>query len=54
MGLCAYRTLEAYSPYPQHVYERYVETSGLRELIDWIDDNDDFVELVSIKQLVEE
>lgn len=48
-----YRMLAAYSPYPQHIYERYVEIGGLRELIDWIDDND-FVELISIKQLQEE
>lgn len=48
-----YRVMQAFSPYPQHIYERFVEIDGLRELIDWIDDNDD-VELISLKQLVEE
>lgn len=48
-----YRLTPAYSPHRQHVYERYVDDGGLRELIDWIDDNDD-VELLSIKQLREE
>lgn len=48
-----YRQVSAFSPYPQHTYERFVDAAGLRELIDWIDDNDDVV-LISLKQLTEE
>lgn len=48
-----YRMLEAYSRYPGRVYEKYVDISGLRELIDWIDESDD-VELISLRQLHED
>lgn len=48
-----YRQMSAFSLHPQHIYERFVDVAGLRELIDWIDDNDD-VELISLKQLTEE
>lgn len=48
-----YRQMSTFSPYPQHIYERFVDVAGLQELIDWIDDNDD-VELISLKQLTEE
>lgn len=48
-----YRLTPAYSPHRQHVYELYVDDSGLRELIDWIDESDD-VELISLRQLHED
>lgn len=48
-----YRILSPCSVVGAHVYEKYVPADELRELIDWIDDNDE-VELVTLKHMAEQ